>query len=1013
MNECEIFLAAIDKATLPERQAFLDQACGGNAELRRRVEALLESHGQAGSLLEHPALTSPTVTLKQGEAPTDGAADPNNQPDPPDEIPLDFLTPADDPDALGRIGPYLVTGVVGRGGMGVVLKARDAKLNRVVAIKVMAPELASNATARKRFLREAQAAAAVVHQHVVTIHAVDEERLPYLVMEYIDGQSLQEKIAREGHLELKEILRIGLQVTLGLAAAHAHGLMHRDVKPANILLENGVERVRITDFGLARAVDDVGMTRTGEVCGSPQYMSPEQAQGQAMDARSDLFSLGSVLYAMCTGRPPFRAETALATARRVCEDTPRAIREINPEAPPWLVEVIDRLLAKQPAQRFQTAQEVADLLGRRLAEVQHPSMTYVTSPSASGAGSEGRGRRRWVIAAAAVLCLCVGLGLAEGTGTTRLAATIIRIFTPEGTLVVESDDPGASVAIRGDAGKWVLLFNGKDLTGWKVHPDQPGSWRVEDGELVGNSPEGQLFSERGDYENFHLRTEAKINGRGDSGIFFRSEFGLNRISTNKKGQQHAFPRGYEAQICSNDQNTPRTGSLRGFGPTATVSATLVPPDTWFTMEVIANGRHLAVKVNGQTTVDLVDEQDTYRRGHFALQSFYAGVDVRFRNIEVKELPPRTTIGVRAPIVRDPDSVTRASGSLADAVRDSRKGDALPGIELIRTFPREHRSDVRDVSVSADGGRAVSAGGNDRTMRSWDVIDGRQLRVFEDHGNFVGNAVIAPDGTWAVSTDAGEGRVLQWDLETGELLRELDKGHGAPIHSLAVSPDGKLIVTGGVDRLVRVFDAETGMALRRIDVGKVCLDAVFLPDNVRALFGMHQGMIRLVDLTTGETVREWQTGRESVDSLAVTADATLAAAGGRDGDLHLWRLDSDEFVRHWQGHDAHVYSLAFLNEGRSLVSGGDDGRLVVWDVATGRPLAQRRWETHCTPFFSVLPDGRTLLSGGGTHRTPDGRYEADKDYALHLWRLPQPSSASSSREGEPRSNGDESTSGKND
>ena len=279
----------------------------------------------------------------------------------------DFLQPTDDPAALGRLGQYTVTEVIGRGGMGVVLKARDAKLNRVVAIKVLAPELASNPTARKRFQREAQAAAAVVHQHVVTIHAVDEDRLPYLVMEYIDGQSLQEKIDREGHLKLIEILRIGQQVAAGLAAAHAHGLMHRDVKPANILLENGVERVRITDFGLARAVDDVGMTRTGEVAGTPQYMSPEQAQGLPMDGRSDLFSLGCVLYAMCTGRPPFRAETTFATARRVCDDTPRPIREVNPEIPEWLVAIIDRLLAKQPAERFQIGCRSRRLLGQHLA----------------------------------------------------------------------------------------------------------------------------------------------------------------------------------------------------------------------------------------------------------------------------------------------------------------------------------------------------------------------------------------------------------------------------------------------------------------------------------------------------------------------------------------------------------------------------------------------------------------------------------------------------------------------
>src|SRR5262249_34431686 len=153
----------------------------------------------------------------------------------------------------------------GRGGMGIVFRACDEALQRVVAIKVLAPLLAANPTARKRFIREAQTAAAVTHDHTVTIHAVESaEAVPYLVMQYVAGQSLQQKLDA-GPLELKEIVRIGLQIAEGLAAAHAQGLVHRDIKPANILLERGSERVKITDFGLARAVDDASLTQSGVV----------------------------------------------------------------------------------------------------------------------------------------------------------------------------------------------------------------------------------------------------------------------------------------------------------------------------------------------------------------------------------------------------------------------------------------------------------------------------------------------------------------------------------------------------------------------------------------------------------------------------------------------------------------------------------------------------------------------------------------------------------------------------
>ena len=220
---------------------------------------------------------------------------------------LEGLDPPTHPEHLGRIGGYEVTDWLGQGGMGVVFKAFDETLNRFVAIKLLAPQWSADASARRRFTREAQAAAAISHPHVVTIHAVGEWRgRPYLVMEHINGSSLQERLRESGPLELKEILRIGSQVAAGLAAAHAQGLIHRDVKPGNIMLENDLPRVKLTDFGLARAVDDTLLTQYGTLAGTPQYMAPEQARGEPMDRRADLFSLGSVLYAMCTGRRGLR-----------------------------------------------------------------------------------------------------------------------------------------------------------------------------------------------------------------------------------------------------------------------------------------------------------------------------------------------------------------------------------------------------------------------------------------------------------------------------------------------------------------------------------------------------------------------------------------------------------------------------------------------------------------------------------------------------------------------------------
>jgi serine/threonine protein kinase len=371
---------------------------------------------------------------------------------------LEFLGAPKKPGHLGSINDYEVMELIGRGGMGVVLKAFDPSLHRFVAIKVLAPHLATSETARERFKREARAAAAVSHEHVVAIYEVKEfNGLPYLAMEYIRGVSLQQRLEEMGPLKLKEILRIGTQIASGLAAAHAQGLVHRDIKPANILLENGVERVKITDFGLARAANDASLTQSGVVAGTPQYMAPEQARGETVDHRADLFTLGTVLYTLCTGCVPFQADTVVAILYNVCQDTPRPIQDLNAEIPEWLVQIISRLHAKNKAERFQSAREVAELLGRHLAYLQEPSLPWQAAADKPPARQRPSARRRWPFVAAAVLLLALGgIGLTDALGVTDVidrVATTLRIRTPHGTLVVEVNDPAIDVQVEGDGEK--------------------------------------------------------------------------------------------------------------------------------------------------------------------------------------------------------------------------------------------------------------------------------------------------------------------------------------------------------------------------------------------------------------------------------------------------------------------------------------------------------------------------------------------------------------------------------
>jgi serine/threonine-protein kinase len=390
-----------------KRESAMTTPCPAEDELRQLVEETLplasqqalqvhlETCAACQEALDHLAAAGPSwdraaVLLGSAPEPTDpalqqvvaslesdaphGAETQAETSTDPLRVELGFLAPSAEPAHLGRLGHYEVLDIVGRGGMGVVLKALDERLQRIVAIKVLGPQYAASGSARKRFQREAKAAAAVSHDHVVSIYHVEEvDGVSFLVMPLIAGKSLQERIDQSGPLELAEVLRIGMQIAEGLAAAHKQGLVHRDIKPANILLENGVERVKITDFGLARAVDDTSVTQPGVVTGTPMFMSPEQARGEVVpDHRSDLFSLGSVLYMMATGRPPFRASSTHATLRRVIDDTPRSMHEINVQIPDWLEAIVAKLQAKDPSQRFQSAREVADLLGQHLAHLQDP-----------------------------------------------------------------------------------------------------------------------------------------------------------------------------------------------------------------------------------------------------------------------------------------------------------------------------------------------------------------------------------------------------------------------------------------------------------------------------------------------------------------------------------------------------------------------------------------------------------------------------------------------------------------
>jgi serine/threonine protein kinase len=384
-------------------QAKLEELATAGTKLSQLVEHLHESEPVAKSAywpairaLGQSAAFAPTIAPPSSPRPRDSGTN--------------FLGPPTDPAYIGRLAHFDVMRMIGRGGMGIVLEAFDSRLQRNVALKVLDPEVAHDATARQRFCREARAAASITHENVIAVHQVEhapEGELPYLVMQLITGETLEQRLLREQRLPLKEIVRIALQTAQGLAAAHAQNLTHRDIKPGNILLEPPHDRVKLTDFGLARIADDVKLTRTGYVSGTPLYMSPEQALGEPGDARSDLFSLGVVLYEMCAGQPPFQGNSALAILKQITDTKHRPLRELNPDVPDWLAEMVDELLSKKPEDRYQSAADLAEVLEYAWARMRSSSDELPSVCQQELA--QRRTRNRVISGAVGAALLCLGL----------------------------------------------------------------------------------------------------------------------------------------------------------------------------------------------------------------------------------------------------------------------------------------------------------------------------------------------------------------------------------------------------------------------------------------------------------------------------------------------------------------------------------------------------------------------------------------------------------------------------